>query len=68
MGKKKWTNMEIIRVKLNPEQAVLLCCMNNAIGTRKLKWYATPLYTCQGIGARPVCRVSMPGEQGAVAS
>jgi len=25
-GKKKWVNMEIVKVKLNPEQAVLTCC------------------------------------------
>ena len=28
--KKKFTNMEITRVKMNPEQAVLTCCDSSA--------------------------------------
>lgn len=30
MSKKmRWVNMEITRIKLNPEQAVLSCCQSN---------------------------------------
>jgi hypothetical protein len=55
--KRKWIPMEIYRVPLNPEQAVLSCCsntvrgMNRVYGTLQVQcinsvcaWYTDPMY------------------------
>ena len=44
--KKKFINMEITRVKMNPEQAVLSCC--SLAGGRGVVEVATPQIQCWG--------------------
>jgi len=55
MPKKKWTDMEIIRVKLNPEQAVLQCCYLNVV-PQKYRYYTASGFICGGVGASPLCK------------
>ena len=46
-SKKKWIDMEITRVKLNPEQAVLACCNTNG---NKVATSALNCNGCTGLG------------------
>jgi len=50
--KKKWIDMEITRVKLNPEQAVLSCCSQLA-GRAAATDYNCAGGACPGVASAP---------------
>ena len=60
--KKEWKNMEINRVRLNPEQAVLSCCCGAAgtasivlFGSYNLSWWGCTSGSVSGTTRRCLC-------------